>query len=517
MKLPSRLVRNRHGVFYFRVTFFGSLRRQEQRWSLRTKSPTVARYLALQLNAALQHNSGRFGFSTQTSGIHRDDHWDDGIKAMIEKNLYDLIHTFERADGTKLTQNFNASDPNEVAEANNAAQKFINGEWMPSGVEQRPVPSVDGFLAAAAGKKAESLFPLVDLIAVYMERKKGALGSKTLYENEKMLHKFADWIATQKKSEKYPIALVTREDVALYIDYRKADGASLGTIQKRHLAAIAGLFKEAIGRGYYAVGNNPAHKHEIYGHREKKKAKIKSGWRPFSDQDLQKIFLPANLMAAEKPCDFWLPLLGLFTGGRIQELCQLKCDDIRCEDGIWAIDINADGDDKSVKTFAGVRKIPLHPELIRIGFLEYLEDVKPYGANIFPYLSADRFGNYTKTPSRRFGDYLTELEITDERKVFHSFRSTSNNRLKQNGVPEESRCQFIGHEHDTVNSTVYSEAHQLKFLLDNVASKLDFPFLDLSQLKYPIVPMRERLTGLMGKAERVRSHKKAKERREAFF
>ncbi|WP_459190578.1 hypothetical protein [Ralstonia pseudosolanacearum] len=79
---------------------------------------------------------------------------------------------------------------------------------------------------------------------------------------------------------------------------------------------------------------------------------------------------------------------------------------------------------------------------------------------------------------------MDTLNIKDPQKVFHSFRSTSNNRLKQKGVSEESRCQFVGHEHDTVNSAIYSDPHNLQFLLDNVASKRDYPALDFKALKY---------------------------------
>ena len=51
-------------------------------------------------------------------------------------------------------------------------------------------------------------------------------------------------------------------------------------------------------------------------------------------------------------------------------------------------------------------------------------------------------------------------------------------------MPEENRCQFIGHEHDTINSATYSEPHKLAFLLENVASKLDYQCIDFSKLKY---------------------------------
>lgn len=128
-------------------------------------------------------------------------------------------------------------------------------------------------------------------------------------------------------------------------------------------------------------------------------------------------------------------------------------------------------------------------------------------------MNPDQYGHYSHTPSRSFRNYLRKLGIIDSRKVFHSFRSTSNNRLKQNGVPEEDRCQFIGHEHDTVNSTIYAEKFILEHMLDNVVSKLLFPEIDFTKLKFPREVIKSMLENQVKVAERNRSNKIAKELR----
>jgi hypothetical protein len=53
------------------------------------------------------------------------------------------------------------------------------------------------------------------------------------------------------------------------------------------------------------------------------------------------------------------------------EICQLYVADIRQEDGIYIFDVNDDGDDKALKTASSRRKIPIHSELIKRGFIEY--------------------------------------------------------------------------------------------------------------------------------------------------
>ena len=229
------------------------------------------------------------------------------------------------------------------------------------------------------------------------------------------------------------------------------------------------------------------------------------------------IFKPENLCKTDRPADFWLPLLGLVTGGRISELCQLDVADIQKHGDIWAISINDEGD-KSLKTLASNRVIPIHPVLLDIGFLDYVADAKEFGPKLFPYLTPDAFGSYGVAPSERWGKYLDSLGIPDSRKVFHSFRSTSNNRLKQNGVAEECRCQFIGHDHDTINSDTYSEPHELDYLLKHVASQLIYPNIDFGKLRYApgqFRPLLERLCRAKAKRDTHKAAKKAREERKA--
>lgn len=278
-----------------------------------------------------------------------------------------------------------------------------------------------------------------------------------------------------------------------------------------------GLFTIAQTAGAIPEGTLPTRAHGLYTKADKKKNSLKSGWKQFSPDELKLIFNPANLLALEKPCDFWLPLLGLFTGGRISELYQLKVTDIYQIDGIWCIDITDEGDGQTVKAVAGVRKIPVHPMPLEIGLLDYLEDAQTYGGSIFPYMNADAFGHYGKTPGRRFGEYLDRLKIDNRLKVFHSFRSTSNNCLKQNGVPEEVRCQFVGHEYDTVNSTTYGSDLGPKFLLEHAANKLDFPFLNLKELRFPRTKQATRLAEEMVHARKFRARKKLKAGRASQF
>ena len=353
-----------------------------------------------------------------------------------------------------------------------------------------------------------------ELITRYATRKRDANAGKTNYEYEKMQRKFEKWVHAKKKTTPYPVRLITRSDISDFIDDLIADGVSPQTIQKKYLSALNGLFSLAQTSGAIPAGELPTRNHKLFTKKDKKKAEHKNGYKQFTDAELALIFDPDTLLKLEKPCDFWLPLMGLFTGGRISELCQLKVTDIKQLDGIWAIDINDEDAAQTLKTPAAMRTIPLPPQLIQIGFLEYLELVKPYEGTIFPYIDPDAFNHYGKTPGRRFGEFLDRLKITSPHKVFHSLRSTSNNRLKQLGVTEETRCQFIGHEHDTVNSKVYSSEHEVRFLFDNVSTLLHYPHLKLDTLRFPAAKQAARLANEMQIAKRRRNVSKARAARE---
>ena len=520
MKLPSYLVRNRHGVYYFRLTFLVDSVRKEKRWSLRTKDSFEAKQIALLLSASLRENIAstrysRFLKSDSSLALLRQQILKIGRNGMEEDNFIGLVTTFHSRNGTKLTMNIDQSDPKDIAAAKKMAKVFLAEEQSQQGVSL-PSINIQDFPALHTESKSSDK-TIQYFIDRYKTRNSDEVSKKTLYEYEGMQKKFATWVAQRKGTDTFPIHLITREDIAEFINDTKESGISLQTIQKKYLAAIGAIFDLAQSFGNYPKGDRPTSNHKIFNQRAKKKAKDKYGWKPFTKEDLVAIFNPTNLLSREKPCDYWLPLLGLFTGGRISELCQLKVHNIKPVEGIWAIDINDDDSDQSVKTGAGIRIIPLHPQLIELGFLDYLADVRPYNGTIFPYMTPDKFNHYGKTPSRRFGEYLQLLGINDERKVFHSFRSTSNDRLKQNGVPEESRCQFIGHEHDTVNSQSYSTEHKVNFLQEHVSSKLTFPEIDFNGLQFQREVKKLYLEKLMRVAESNRLNKEAREARDHFF
>ena len=255
------------------------------------------------------------------------------------------------------------------------------------------------------------------------------------------------------------------------------------------------------------------------------------GYQFFHHDELQRIFAKDSYLALRTPHEFWMPLLGLFTGARIGELSQIMLHDIRHdEDGHWIIGIN-DKEFKKVKTDASRREIPLHPKLIELGFLDYLEDVRaavPESDRVFPYLRKDSKNGFADVPSESFGRYLDTLAIYADDKVFHSFRSTANQRLKKNGVEMSVRSQLIGHEREGTNEISYAWDLPVADMKDMIATYLIFPEIDFTPLKYPAGRFREFLPKEVQAAinrkrtkspeemdEKMKNHLEAKAAREA--
>jgi integrase len=105
---------------------------------------------------------------------------------------------------------------------------------------------------------------------------------------------------------------------------------------------------------------------------------------------------------------FWLPMIGLFTGARVNEICQLnpQADVLQDEkSGIWYFNLTDEsagvGIEKSHKNNHSKHKVPIHSKLIECGFLDYLDKVKA--------LKHDRIFNGFKPKAGKASYYAEEF------------------------------------------------------------------------------------------------------------
>jgi integrase len=185
---------------------------------------------------------------------------------------------------------------------------------------------------------------------------------------------------------------------------------------------------------------------------------------------------------------FWPPLITLFTGARRREICQLLTTDFRVVDGIPAMSINIDEDeDKSVKTEAAKRTIPVHPELIAIGLLDYLEDVRRQnlGPELFPGVGVNQYGEKGNATGNAWRRHRKKAGVDNaSAPTFHSFRSSAIKVLKDRGVPFEMRCQLVGHDDDHTSKAYDDTPFGVKELFETAIPKFVYEGLDLSGIRY---------------------------------
>ena len=131
---------------------------------------------------------------------------------------------------------------------------------------------------------------------------------------------------------------------------------------------------------------------------------------------------------------YWLLPFGLFTGARINELCQLGLDDFREEHGYAVVDICAVG--KRGKNDPSRRTVPLHSELIRLGLVRHVVRLRARGETMLFPECAERRDGHGQDPSRWFGRFKKRAGITDPLKVFHSARHGFSSQLFNSGTDE---------------------------------------------------------------------------------
>ena len=214
--------------------------------------------------------------------------------------------------------------------------------------------------------------------------------------------------------------------------------------------------------------------------------------KPFTDADLKKIFDPSVYKEETAGINFryWVPLLGLYTGARINEICQLHLSDIKQVDGLWCMEINANSEDKEnpkrLKNKASERLIPLHDKLIELGFIDFVkEQRKTKVVRLFEGLYYNINDGHSRKAGRWFNEqYLRKkLQITDPAKSFHSFRHTVADRLKQLGVAESFISELLGHSSgDSMTFGRYGKRYQPKVLMEEAVKRIEYG-IDFKGLK----------------------------------
>jgi integrase len=271
----------------------------------------------------------------------------------------------------------------------------------------------------------------------------------------------------------------------------------------KYYSGMSAVFNWAVEEGL--IENAPTKGRNI---RKEFAAQVKKVRPPFTATELKALFASpiftgciddgwhANTHGETHPRrgKFWIPLLSLFHGARLNELCQLYCQDIKEEDGIpyFHIRTEFDEEDKTerrIKTQQSRRKVPIHSKLIRLGFLEFVKQRSEDGKNprLFPEIVLGQATKrYSSAFSQWFGRYHRKQQVTTSKATFHSFRHNFRTALSKAGVPIEYADTICGWGSQSMERNYFHP--ELKSLQEAI-EKVTYPNLDLSSLKV-FAPMR---------------------------
>ena len=224
----------------------------------------------------------------------------------------------------------------------------------------------------------------------------------------------------------------------------------------------------------------------------------------FSVEDMRKIFYNPwyvtgkeeqrtgrGRRAQQTGAKFWLPLMALFSGARLEELAQLYLSDFKIIDGVKCFELSEVIEDeegnivkvKTIKNVASRRVVPLHDTLLSLGLWEYVQELKEQGhTRLFEELTRNSASvKYSHNFSKGFSRYLKgsvgiQGDQKDGAKVFHSFRHTFINYCVQHRIPDALFERVVGHriEGNQITYSHYAKALSPKILKVDVLDKIDY-------------------------------------------
>lgn len=266
-----------------------------------------------------------------------------------------------------------------------------------------------------------------------------------------------------------PVARITRPHITKMRDGLVASGLKASTANKL-LTDIGTLLSMATTAG--TIPSNPA-----LGIKVQAKRTAADEKQPFSPSDLKAIFSAPRPSAIDDPAKHWLPLLQLWTGARVRELSQLRPEDIQetpysLPDGspatTWVLTITDAAKGATVKNAGSRRRVPIHAELIRAGFVQFAQQCAAKRREWLFDLTPDRHGNRSSPYVKWFSHWLRNTaKITDTRLTGHSFRHLFAAACRDCGITEAVSAALMGHSPSSVHRR-YGGAYPVGPLVDAI-------------------------------------------------
>ena len=502
--LPAYLSPSRHGIYYFRWPLpSGSDRKRETlKLSLRTKCPDHAGDLARHLASC-----GKLMKGNKSLAHLRRDELRTKVKAYFEGQLeryLDVLNTRE--------PNYEALPDirEELADHESFLQiRSAHAQWLPvvdfkakaeisdaDWTDSQPMATnelrrgrrdllravleaVEGLDGPVLGQAAritpaastDEFSPLGEALDKYLAVQSREWTPKTTKQFKAYLSVLEEYFGRDRK-----LGTISRKDASALLDILIELPASRNTkpalktlsLQEvvkvqghktispktinSHLTQFRAFFKWAERNGYAPV--------VLFEGVSVPRAKGgETDRKPFTQEQLSTVHIElvdriANPGRIES--HIWGSLMALYSGARLNEICQLHVADIWEEDGIWLMHISDEGDNnKRLKAVASKRKVPLHSNLLTLGFLDFVGK-RSKGVQLFPDYPYNQDEGYGRNLGRWFNEsFLVKLGIKRPDLVFHSLRHSLITRLSQSDVSEPIVQCIVGHARAGVTQSIY--------------------------------------------------------------
>ncbi|WP_426051472.1 site-specific integrase [Brevundimonas sp. SL161] len=271
------------------------------------------------------------------------------------------------------------------------------------------------------------------------------------------------------------------------------------TINGKYLTPLRRIVDWQAGVGVGAAADNPFKGIVM---KKPRRVDVHEQRRDFSTAELQRFFDRPLFTGSEglrqaalnrpgtfrvQDWRFWVPLICVFTGMRLNEACGLSLADIKVQNDIVFFHVRDEAEGQSAKGNASRRKVPLHHELVTLGLIEWVAKRREAGGErLFDELNVDKHGYFSREPSKFLGRQMAGIEDADPdepgKLVFHSTRHTVTSRLRAAEVRKDVAEEIVGHEKgDTHSGYGTYDMATLKAAID----KMVYPGLDLSRLMMP--------------------------------
>ncbi len=350
------------------------------------------------------------------------------------------------------------------------ALEAIETEWLKANPDvdaplpaaiQAKVDALNDYAKESAGKtlkiKPEYGMPFSECCKKYLADVKAELTNQTYGQYQAVFRLFSDFIKDK------PMRLIGPKDAINFLDVistfdpnwgrsPKTKSRSFQELRQLYSGSEEGLAVRTLNRYVTSLscawkwakrrqeanGDNP-----FDGLFRAVNGKNSETYVPYETDELNKLFDPLPKNAA-----LWeIPLVALYTGMRLNEICSLAWENVRQQDGVWYFDIVA------AKSEAGVRPVPIHSKLAWLLERRAKNPKEPIWPQLKPGGPDKKLSWYL---SGDFSEYRRKRGVVGTGKAFHSFRKNATRCLERARVPQNEAAEIIGHEKAGITYRVYN-------------------------------------------------------------